>query len=137
MLSSDEDLRRVLQENHVIAVVGASGSPGKAAHDIPRYLQDHGYEIVPVNPARDEVLGVPAATTLTDVERNIDVVDVFRPAEEAPEIARQAAAIGASVLWLQQGIVSDEAARIAEEAGLQVVMDECMGASHQRLDVAS
>lgn len=135
MLTTDDDLRRVLQESHVIAVVGASDSPGKPAHDIPAYLQEHGYDIAPVNPARDELLGQRAFDVLTEIDRHVDVVQVFRPADEAPSIARQAVGIGASVLWLQEGIVSEDAARIAEEGGLAVVMDTCMRTAHQRLAV--
>lgn len=133
MLTSDDELRRVLQEHRVIAVVGASDDEDKAAHDVPAYLQDHGYEIIPVNPGNAEVLGQRAYDDLSDVDRNIDIVEVFRPADEAPAIARKAAALGASVLWLQQGIESDEAREIAEEAGLKVVMDECMMSNHRRL----
>lgn len=137
MLTSDDDLRRVLQDNHVIAVVGASDSEGKAAHDVPRYLQDHGYEIVPINPGSEEVLGEKAFDDLSEVDRQIDVVEVFRPAEEAPGIARKAVAVGAKVLWLQQGIESDEARDIAEEGGLEVVMDQCMMANHRRLGIGA
>lgn len=137
MLTSDDDLRRVLQDSHVVAVVGASGSEGKAAHDVPKYLQDHGYEIVPVNPGSEEVLGEKAFDDLGEVDRHIDVVEVFRPAEEAPGIARQAVAIGARVLWLQQGIASDEARDIAEEGGLEVVMDQCMMENHRRLGIGT
>ena len=132
-VDKDEDVRAILQEARTIAVVGASGSEGKAAHDVPAYLQQHGYRIVPVNPSRDEILGEPAVDSLSDVEGHIDVVDVFRPAEEAPEIARAAVAAGADVLWLQLGIESEEAARIAEKAGLRVVMDACMMQNHERL----
>ena len=132
-VSSDEELRRILEDAQTIAVVGASGSPQKDAHEIPAYLQDQGYEIVPVNPARDEVLGTDSADRLREVDEDLDVVDVFRPAEEAPGIAEAAVDVGADVLWLQLGIVSDEAAQIAEDAGLTVVMDECMGATHRRL----
>ncbi|MBW3659725.1 MAG: CoA-binding protein [Actinobacteria bacterium] len=133
MLTEDDQLRRVLQEAKVIAVVGASGTEDKAAHDVPAYLQDHGYEIVPVNPGSDQVLGQDTFDDLSEVDRQIDVVDVFRPADEAPGIARKAVALGANVLWLQQGISSDEAREIAEDAGLEVVMDECMMVSHRRL----
>lgn len=133
MLTSDEDLRRVLQEHHVIATVGASGTEDKAAHDVPLYLQEHGYEIVPVNPASGEVLGQTTFDDLSEVDRDVDVVQVFRPADEAPGIARKAVAIGAKVLWLQEGITSDEAREIAEDGGLEIVMDECMMVNHRRL----
>ncbi len=112
-----EQLLRIYAETRTIAVVGASADASKAAHHIPRYLQSQGYRILPVNPRGGALFG----------ER------VFRPAQEAPEIARQAIAIGAKVLWLQVGIVSEEARRIAEAAGLTVVMNRCMGETHGQL----
>jgi uncharacterized protein len=128
-----ERLLAIYRTAHTIAVVGASADPAKAAYRIPQYLQQQGYRIIPINPRGGEILGEQVYTTLLDVHEPIDVVDVFRPAAEAPEVARQAAAIGAKVLWLQLGIVSDEARQIATEAGLQAVMDRCMGATHVAL----
>lgn len=132
-VENDAELRRILQETRTIAVVGASASEDKEAHSVPAYLQEHGYRVIPVNPSHDEILGVPAVGSLEDVDEEVDVVDVFRPAEETPEIARQAVAIGAKVLWLQLGIENEEAARIAEAGGLEVVMDACMKRNHARL----
>lgn len=128
-----EHLTGIYRDTRTIAVVGASADGSKAAHRIPAYLQQQGYRIRPVNPRGGELFGEPVATSLTEVEGPVDVVDVFRPAEEAPEIARQAVAIGAKVLWLQLGIASEEARRIAEDAGLTVVMDRCIGATHREL----
>jgi predicted CoA-binding protein len=128
-----ERLLRIYREARTIAVVGASANESKPAHEIPRYLQSQGYRIIPVNPRADVILGEPVAESLAELEGQVDVVDVFRPAEEAPEIARQAIEIGARVLWLQLGIESHEARRIAEAAGLTVVMDRCMGATHGQL----
>jgi uncharacterized protein len=128
-----EQLLRVYGETRTIAVVGASGDPAKPAHTIPRYLQRQGYRILPVNPRGGELLGEPVARSLAEVEGPVDVVDVFRPAEEAPEIAREAVKVGAKVLWLQLGIASDEARQVAEAAGLTVVMDRCMGETHRQL----
>jgi predicted CoA-binding protein len=128
-----ETLLRIYRETRTIAVVGASADETKAAHRIPEYLQRQGYRIRPVNPRGGTLLGEPVATSLADVDGPVDVVDVFRPAAEAVDIARQAVAIGAKVLWLQLGITSDEARRVAEDAGLTVVMDRCMGASHREL----
>jgi uncharacterized protein len=128
-----EQLLRIYAETRTIAVVGASTDPAKAAHQIPRYLQRQGYRILPVNPHGGELLGEPVARSLAEVDGPVDVVDVFRPAEEAPGIAREAVAIGAKVLWLQLGIESEEARRLAEAAGLTVVMDRCMGATHAEL----
>jgi uncharacterized protein len=128
-----EQLIRIYAETKTIAVVGASTDPAKPAHQIPRYLQRQGYRILPVNPHGGELLGEPVARSLAEVDGPVDVVDVFRPAEEAPGIAREAVAIGAKVLWLQLGIESEEARRLAEAAGLTVVMDRCMGATHAEL----
>jgi uncharacterized protein len=126
-----EHLTGIYRGTRTIAVVGASADESKAAHRIPAYLQQQGYRIRPVNPRGGELLGEPVATSLTEVEGPVDVVDVFRPAAEAAGIARQAVAIGAKVLWLQLGIADDEARRIAEDAGLTVVMDQCIGAVHR------
>ncbi len=125
-----EQLLRIYAETRTIAVVGASADESKAAHQIPRYLQAQGYRIVPVNPRGGVLFGERVFRSLTEIDVPVDVVDVFRPAEEAPEIARQAIAIGAKVLWLQLGIVSEQARQIAEAAGLTVVMNRCMGATH-------
>jgi uncharacterized protein len=128
-----EQLLRIYAETRTIAVVGASGDPSKPAHRIPRYLQSQGYRILPVNPRGGELLGEPVARSLAEVEGPVDVVDVFRPAEEAPGIAREAIEAGAKVLWLQVGIESEEARQEAEAAGLTVVMDRCMGQAHAEL----
>jgi len=128
-----EKLLRIYAETKTIAVVGASADETKAAHQIPRYLQSQGYRIIPVNPRGGEVLGEPVFRTLADIDVPVDVVDVFRPAQEAPAIARQAIAIGAKVLWLQIGIESEEARQLAEAAGLTVIMNRCMGETHGEL----
>ena len=133
----DEKLREKLvgiyQEARVIAVVGASEDESKVGHRIPRYLQGQGYRIIPVNPKGGEILGEAVRASLAEVDEPIDVVDVFRPAAEAPEIAREAVDAGAKVLWLQLGISSEEARELAESAGVTVVMDMCMGAIHRKL----
>ena len=129
----EQTLRDIYASAETIAVVGATPNPEKAGNSIPRYLQSQGYRIVPVTPSHDEVLGARAYATLADVDVPVDVVDVFRPASEAPGIVREAIAVGAKVVWLQLGIVSQEAAAIGEEAGLTVIMDLCMGAAHRTL----
>ena len=131
--SEREQLARIFAETKTIAVVGASGDPSKPAHRIPRYLQRQGYRIVPVNPRGGELLGEPVARSLAEVDGPVDVVDVFRPASETPQVAREAAEIGAKVLWLQLGIESEEARQVAESAGITVVMDRCMGEAHGEL----
>jgi uncharacterized protein len=128
-----ERLRRIYAETSTIAVVGASGDPSKPAHQIPRYLQRQGYRIVPVNPRGGQLLGESVARSLAEVDGPVDVVEVFRPAGEAPQIAHEAVKVGAKVLWLQQGIASEEARQVAEAAGLTVVMDRCMGETHREL----
>jgi hypothetical protein len=128
-----EEIRRIYAETKTIAVVGATDGPERASHNVPFYLREQGYRIIPVNPIRKEALGVATVPTLLDIDEPVDVVDVFRPASEAPDLARNTVAIGAKVLWLQLGITSEEAAAIATEAGLMVVMDRCMGQMHAKL----
>ena len=132
-----ERLVGIFAEAKTIAVVGASGDPSKPAHRIPRYLQRQGYRILPVNPRGGELMGEPVARSLAKVDGPVDVVEVFRPAEEAPKVAREAVQVGARVLWLQLGIESEEARRVAEEAGLTVVMDRCMGETHSELGLGA
>lgn len=118
--------REVLETYSKVAVVGASSDPEKAAGNVPAFLQSLGWDVTPVNPRGGELLGVPVATSLAEVDGPVEVVEVFRPAGEAPEIARQAVAAGAKALWLQLGITSPEARKIAEDAGLDYVEDRCM-----------
>ena len=131
--SEREQLLRIYAQSRTIAVVGASTDMSKAANQVPRYLQRHGYRILPVNPRGGELFGERVFRSLAEINVPVDVVEVFRPAKEAPEIARQAVAIGAKVLWLQLGIVSEEARQIAGAAGLTVVMNRCMGETHALL----
>lgn len=132
---ADRELKALLGDARTIAVVGLSSKPGRPSLEVASYLQDRGFRIVPVNPRETEVLGEAAYATLRDipVDLPIDVVDVFRPAEHTPEIARDAVAIGAKVLWLQAGIVNDDARRIAEQAGVAVIMGVCIRRTDQRL----
>jgi hypothetical protein len=130
---TQDDLKKIYAEVKTIAVVGASADETKAGHRIPRYLQSQGYRIIPVSPKGGEILGEKVYASLAEIPDAVDVVDVFRPAEETPAIARDAVAIGAKVLWLQSGIASDEAEQIGEAGGLTVVMDRCMGATHRQL----
>jgi uncharacterized protein len=130
-----EELRKIYEDTKTIAVVGASGDQTKAAHTVPRYLQRQGFRIIPVNPRGGEILGEKAFERLTDIPESVDVVDVFRPSEETPEVARDAVKVGAKILWLQEGIESEEAERIASEGGLKVVMNRCMGHTHYQLDL--
>jgi predicted CoA-binding protein len=138
LITRQTELRSLLGEARVIAVVGISSKPWRPSHEVASYLQEHGYRIVPVNPNETEVMGEPVYPTLRDIPEDVhvDVVDVFRRAEHTPEVARDAVAIGARALWLQEGIVSDEAARIASEGGLDVIMGVCIKKVRQRLMAA-
>jgi predicted CoA-binding protein len=115
----------ILENATTIAVVGASRDPNKAGGSVPAGLQQRGFRIIPINPFAETLFGERVYRSLSEVPVKIDVVDVFRPAADAPEIARQAVAVGAKALWLQLDIRSDEARRIAEAAGLDYVEDEC------------
>jgi predicted CoA-binding protein len=136
---SDAELRSLLGDARTIAVVGLSSKPDRHSHEVAAFLQEKGYRIVPVNPNETEVLGERAYPSLLDVPRTvrIDVVDVFRRAEDTPAVAEQAVARGARALWLQDGIVNEEARRIAEAAGLTVVMGVCLKRTTRRLADAS
>ena len=133
---SDPELRSILGDARAIAVVGLSSNPERASYEVAEYLQSKGYRIVPVNPNETEVLGERAYPTLADIPSDIeiDVVDVFRRAEQTPAIAEEAVARGAKVLWLQEGIANDDARRIGESGGLSVVMGVCMRKQSQRLE---
>jgi len=126
-------LRRILKENRTIAVVGLSANWWRPSYFAAKYLQEHGYRIVPVNPQYQEVLGETAYKSLRAIPFKIDVVDCFRKSEEIPALAADAIAIGAKVLWLQLGVVNEAAAEAARKAGLEVVMDRCMKIEHGRL----
>jgi predicted CoA-binding protein len=125
-----DELLRIYAQPKTIAVVGASSTVGKPAHDIPLYLQSQGYRIVPVNPHGGEIFGARAYPSLRDVDVPIDVVNVFRPPAEAEAVARDAVAVGAKVIWFQRGTDTDEAAAVATEGGLTVVRGRCMGVTH-------
>jgi len=135
-LPSDDELRSILQAARAIAVVGLSSKPDRPSHEVASFLQERGYRIVPVNPNETEVLDERAYPSLLDVpaEIPIEIVDVFRRAEETPPVAEQAVRRGAKVLWLQQGIVNEDARRIGEEAGLTVIMGVCIRTTIERLE---
>lgn len=130
---SRDELLEIYRTTSTIAAVGASSDPSKASHRIPAYLQSQGYRIIPVSPREGELFGERVYPSLAEVEGPVDVVNVFRPATEAPDIASQAAEIGAKVVWLQDGLVSNEAAEVARRAGMTIVMGLCMGTTHARL----
>ena len=129
----DEIAERILQTYATITVVGASSHPHKEAHGVPALMQRHGWRIIPVNPHADEIFAEPVYRTLARVPEQVGFVDVFRPSWQAPDIARQAVAAGATALWLQLGIASAEARAIAEDAGLLYVENRCLAIEQRRL----
>ena len=133
----DDELRELYAASRTIAVVGCSNTWPKPSHVVPRYMQSEGFRILPVNPNEEELLGEPCADSLEELVEPVDIVDVFRPAAEAPALARAAVALGARCFWLQTGIVSDEAARIAAAGGLTVVMDDCIGITYGELGLGA
>jgi predicted CoA-binding protein len=132
-MSDIETLRRILATNRTIAVVGLSADWYRPSYFAAKYMQEHGYRIVPVNPKYPEILGERCYASLLDIPEKVDMVDVFRRAEDVPPIARQAIEIGAKSLWQQLGVVNLEADRLAREAGLDSVMDRCVKIEHARL----
>jgi predicted CoA-binding protein len=125
---------RILTENQSIAMVGLSADPMRPSHFAAIYMQSAGYEIIPVNPryVGETILGQTVYASLEKIPHEVDIVDVFRRASEAPDLARQAIAIGAKVLWLQLGVINDEAGAIARGAGLEFVQDRCVKIEHAR-----
>ena len=126
-------LRQILKENRSIAVVGLSANWYRPSFFAAKYLQEHGYRIIPVNPGYTEILGEPCYPNLEAIPQAVDIVDCFRKPEDIPPLAEQAAKIGARVLWLQLGVINEAAAQMASAAGLQVVMDRCIKIEHGRL----
>jgi len=131
----NNELRQLLTSATTIAMVGAFGNPDKASHGIMQKLQHAGYRVIPVTPREPEILGERSYASLLDIPERIDIVDVFRRAEDTPSIADDAVKIGAKALWLQSGISNEETARRAEAGGLRVVMDACIGATHSMLRI--
>jgi len=137
MDGTDRTVKQILNTYDTITVVGASNAASKPAHYVPAHMQDHGWRIIPVNPHEEQILGESVYRSLADVPEKVGLVDVFRPSEHTPDIARQAVAAGATALWLQLGIASDEARRIAEDAGLLYVEDRCLIIEQRRLGVSA
>jgi predicted CoA-binding protein len=126
-------LRRILRENRVIAVVGLSADWFRPSYFAAKYMLEHGYRVIPVNPKYPEILGQRCYKSLRDVPEKIDIVDIFRKTQDVMPIAEEAIAIGAKVLWQQLGVKNDEAAARARAAGLDAVMDRCVKIEHGRL----
>ncbi|MDX2091092.1 MAG: CoA-binding protein [Kofleriaceae bacterium] len=132
----DDVLTKILADATTIAIVGASSNPEKASHGIMKQLLGAGYRVIPVNPKESEILGQKVYAQLADITDKVDIVDVFRRSEDTPQVADEAIALGAKTLWLQLGVSSEEAAARATAAGLSVIMDRCIGATHRALHIA-
>jgi predicted CoA-binding protein len=139
---TEEVILRILSQYHTVAVVGISRDPAKESHKVPEYLKRHGFYIIPINPFVDEVLGEKAYKSLLDmpeeIQKTVEVVDIFRPSEDVPPIVEQAILLRKKhgrpfAVWMQLDIINKQAAEMAEAAGLTVVMDHCMMAEHKRL----
>jgi predicted CoA-binding protein len=129
----NDNIAQILENYKRIAVVGISKKPERAGYRIPKFLQEHGYELFPVNPGLDEVMGEKCYPSLLEIPEQIDVVDIFRRSEFVDAIVDEAIRKGAKVIWMQTGIINEKAAQKALDAGLQVVMDRCMKTEYNRL----
>jgi predicted CoA-binding protein len=126
-------IRRILLYSQTIAIVGLSPKPHRPSNQVARYLMEAGYRIIPVNPGQDTILGLPCYPNLLAIPTRVDLVDIFRRQEEVLPIVEEAIAIGAKFVWMQEGIVNEEAAAKARAAGLEVVMDRCTKIDHMNL----
>lgn len=133
ILETDGEIEALLRAARTVAVVGCSRDPGKDAHRVPKYLQEQGYRIIPINPKAEEILGERAYPSLGEVKERVDIVEVFRPSDQAYSVVEEAIKLRPKAIWMQRGIVNEEAVRLAEEHGVAVVMDRCMMAEHRRL----
>lgn len=129
---SDDEIRDILSLKQV-AVVGMSKNEGKAAYYVPKYLSNNGYDIIPVNPTTGEIMGMKCYEKVSDIDGDIDIVDVFRPSDEVLPVIEEAIKKKPKVIWLQEGIHNSEAEQLARNAGIKVVFNRCMLAEHQRL----
>ena len=130
--NTDDQIREILSMKKV-AVIGMSKNSSKAAHYVPRYLSENEYDVIPVNPYADEILGKKCYDSVSEIDDDIDIVDVFRPSEDVLPFVKEAITKKPKVIWLQEGIHNSEAEELAREAGIQVVFNRCMLAEHQRL----
>ncbi|WP_457573123.1 CoA-binding protein [Desulfolithobacter sp.] len=135
-LAPVETIRRILKETKTIAVVGLSPKPSRPSHRVALYLQEAGYRIIPVNPGQEEILGQQCYPDLLSIPDKVDLVDIFRRPEDVLPIVEQAIEIGAHTIWMQQGIVNQEAAALAGKAGLTVIMDRCLKIDHNQFGVS-
>lgn len=134
-MNDDQMMKEILLSVNTIASVGLSSNPDKESYGVASYLKGQGYKIIPVNPTAAEILGEKAYPDLSSIPEKVDVVQVFRKPEDVPPVVEEAIRIGAKAVWMQEGIVNEEAAQKARQAGLQVVMDACMRAMHRRFNI--
>jgi uncharacterized protein len=130
---NDETLKKILESARTIAMVGLSDNPSRDSHHVAEYLQHHGYRVIPVNPAVDEVLGEKAVATLNDLDQPVDLIDVFRRSDAVKEIVQSSLDISAPVIWTQLGVADEDAASLATEHGKTMIMDKCIKIEHARL----
>ncbi len=133
MNPSTEDIKRILLENKTIAVVGLSPKWNRPSHFAAKYMKEHGYKIIPVNPGYDQILGEKCYKSLLDIPEPVDIVDIFRRSKDVPPIVEDAIEIGAKVVWMQLTVVNEEAAQRARDAGLEVVMNRCVKIEYGRI----
>lgn len=129
----DNEIKNIIENSKTVVVVGLSDKPYRPSHGVALYLQKHGYKIVPVNPHVDEVLGEKSYASLKEVPVAIDVVDIFRKSEAVGPIVDDAIKVGAKAIWMQEGVINEEAANKAREAGLNLVMNKCMMKEHRKV----
>lgn len=129
---SDDEIKEIFSLKNV-AVVGMSKNPDKAAHYVPKYLSEQGYNIIPINPIRNEILNKKSYQSVSEVDQPIDIIDVFRPSDQVLPVVEEAIKMKPKVIWLQQGIHNEEAEELARKEGIKVVFNRCMLAEHQRL----
>ena len=128
----NDEIKFILEHSKTIAAIGCSSNPEKAAHRIPKYMKEHGYKIIPVNPNSENILGEKTYKSILDVKEKLDIVNIFRPSEECLEVVKEAVTIKPKVIWMQTGIINEEAKKLAEKNGIKVVMDKCMMAEHKK-----
>ena len=129
----EEEIVKILKESNAIVVVGCSRDPEKAAHKVPKYLKEHGYKIIPVNPFADKILGERVYKTISEIKEPVDIIDIFRPSEECLQVVEEAIKLKPKVVWMQLGIKNLEAAQLAEKHGIKVIMDKCILIEHKHL----
>jgi predicted CoA-binding protein len=128
-----QEIVNILKESKTIAVVGMSTKPEKAAHQIPKYLQSVGYKVIPVNPTAYEILGLKSYAKLEDISEKVDIVDVFRPSEQTPDVVNSAVTLNPKLIWLQLGISNEESKKIADNHGIPIVMGKCIMEEHKKI----